>query len=269
MNLKNRFMIGLLLAVVLLASLAFTYYQARSAIPERNNVLKPSDEASLTTVTGANFSAFVSLVGEMELNVMDFRETMSLDPLPEGWWHRKFLTRAPMSMSFGYMDGDHALRLATANSASILLRFVDVDLKRYPLLAWRWLIEEPIDTDKDELTRAGDDHPARLFISFRNVANERRAMEVVWGNKLGAGDYKYIERFPHYVANGGNENVGDWHDEEINLLDIYNEIWPEDDVTPHITEIGLFADSDETNDDSVAWFSYVNLKQQFDLPSPF
>ena len=267
-NIKKNFMIGLLVTVVLLLSMGFIYYQDRTAIPERSNVLKPSDKARLTTISRDNFSAFVSVVGEIELNVMDFTKPMPLDPPPEGWWHRKFLTRAPMDMSFESIDGVHALRLATDNSASMLIRFVEVNLERYPLLAWRWLIEDPIETDKDELTRAGDDHPARLFISFRNAANERRAMEIIWGNKLRAGDYKYIGGFPHYVANGGNDNVGEWHDEEVNLLEIYREIWPEDDGTPRITEIGLFCDSDETNDDSVAWFSYVHLMQQFDLPEP-
>ena len=56
--------------------------------------------------------------------------------------------------------------------------------------------------------------------------------------------------------------MGEWHDEEITLLEIYHEIWPEDDATPHITEIGLFSDLDDTSDDSVAWFSYVHLAQQ-------
>jgi hypothetical protein len=267
MNSKKNFVVGLVAALILLGSGGFIYYQDRLIKPERSNVLKPSDEAALTTLSRDNFSALVSLVGEMELSVMDFSEPMPLEPLPEGWWHRKFLTRAPMSLSFGSIEGEHGLRLATDSSASVLLRFVDVNLERYPLLVWRWLIEDPIETDENELTRAGDDHPARLFISFRNVANETRAMEVIWGNKLRAGEYKYIGGFPHYVANGGSENVDQWIDEEISLLDIYREIWPEDDAAPYIDEIGLFADSDETNDDSVAWFAYVQLSQKIDLPN--
>jgi len=262
---KNSVVIVLSVIFIFLAGLGFVYYQGRTAIPERINVLSPSNETRLTTVSRGDFSAFVAAVGEVQLDVMDFSQPMPLDPPPQGWWHRKFLTRAPMDMSFQRMEGEHGLRLATDNSASMLFRFVEVDLGRYPLLAWRWLIENPIDTDEDELTRAGDDHPARLFVGFSNAENDRRALEIIWGNELSAGDYKYIGTFPHYVANGGNANVGQWYDEEINLLDIYQELWP-DDVDPRITDIGLFCDSDETNDDSVAWFSYVRLLQQFDLP---
>jgi len=33
-------------------------------------------------------------------------------------------------------------------------------------------------------------------------------MEIIWGNKLKAGDYKYVDRFPHYVADGGDDKIG-------------------------------------------------------------
>ena len=259
----------LLVTAALFINAGVIYSQNSAAILERSNVLVSSNEARLSTISKANISAFVSVIGELELAVMDFNEPMSLDPPPEGWWHRKIPVDAAMDMSFGFIEGDHALRLATENSAHMLLRFVDIDLERYPLLAWRWLIENPIETDIDELTRAGDDHPARLIISFRTVDNQERAMEIIWGNELVTGNYKYIDNLPHYVANGGNDTVGYWYEEEINLLGIYRELWPDDQSTSRITEIGLKGDSDDTNDDSVAWFSYIRLKQQIDILEPF
>jgi hypothetical protein len=39
---------------------------------------------------------------------------------------------------------------------------------------------------------------------------EKRAMEVIWGNRLKAGDYKYIRGFPHFVADAGDDRVGRW-----------------------------------------------------------
>ena len=89
-------------------------------------------------------------------------------------------------------------------------------------------------------------------------------MEIIWGNRLRAGEYKNIGSFPHYVANGGDENVGSWQDEEIDLLAIYSEIW-EEETGVTITDIGLLCDTDETNTSSVAYFASVSLKQQLDL----
>ena len=86
----------------------------------------------------------------------------------------------------------------TDDSASMLFRHVDIDLADYPMLAWRWYIELPIRSPLDERTREGDDHPARLFLRFVTDRGEKRAMEVIWGNRLKPGEYKYIGGFPHF-----------------------------------------------------------------------
>jgi hypothetical protein len=197
--------------------------------------------------------------GEAEIVVMDFARPMPLDPLPAGWHHRTFWTRGPMTMSFAVKDGVPALRLATRGTASMLFRHVDLDLAAYPILAWRWFVEQPITSEIDERTRAGDDHPARLFLRFRTADGAARNMEIVWGNRvLHRGDYKYIGGFPHYVANGGVENVGRWQRERVDLAAIYRTIWP-DNAPAHLTEIALFCDSDETGGATISYVAEVAL----------
>jgi hypothetical protein len=65
--------------------------------------------------------------------------------------------------------------------------------------------------------REGDDHPARLFLRFLTDRGDKRAMEVIWGNRLKPGDYKYIGGFPHFVADAGEDRVDRWLDERIDL----------------------------------------------------
>src|SRR6516165_10996884 len=77
----------------------------------------------------------------------------------------------------------------------------------------------------DERMREGDDHPARLFLRFLTDRGDKRAMEVIWGNRLKPGDYKYIGTFPHFVADAGEDRVGRWLDERIDLARVYAEIW--------------------------------------------
>jgi hypothetical protein len=137
------------------------------------------------------------------VTVMDFGQPFPLDPLPSGWRHRKFWTRSPMTMAFAVKDGVPSMRFETHDSASMLFRHVDIDLTAYPMLGWRWYIELPIRSPLDERTREGDDHPARLFLRFVTDRGEKRAMEVIWGNRLKPGEYKYIGGFPHFVADAG------------------------------------------------------------------
>ena len=193
------------------------------------------------------------------VTVMDFSAPMALGPPPPGWRHRTFWTRRTASFSLARKDGVAALRVATDNSASMLVRYVDIDLATYPTLSWHWLVEKPIDSPVDERTDAGDDHPARLFIAFRNGAGQRRALEIVWGNRvLKAGDVKFRGSFPHYVANGGTENIGRWHNEQVDLLALFRRFWP-DDAPGRVTDIAVFCDSDETGTSSVSYFADIRL----------
>lgn len=227
--------------MLLLTAVAAAFYLA-TLPPERRNVLRAS--------------------GGAEVVVMDFATPFSLDPLPAGWWHRKFWTRKAAALSFAVKEGVPALRFATSASASMLFRRVDIDLSAYPVLEWRWLVETPIVSDLDERTRAGDDHPARFFITFLTSDGKRRSMEIIWANsRLKAGQYKYLDGFPHYVANGGQANVGRWHRERIDLLKIYRKIW-KDRGAVRVIDIALFCDSDETKTKSVAYFADVRLKRR-------
>ena len=164
--------------------------------------------------------------GATEIAVMDFSRPFVTEPLPAGWHHRKFWLREEASFAWAVKQRVPALRVETNDSASMLMRHVEIDLVRYPLLRWRWLVEKPIESAIDERTAEGDDHPARLFIAFRNDAGARRALEIIWGNsRLKKGDTKTIEGFSHYVANGGADNLGRWHDEQVDLLKLYRKMF--------------------------------------------
>ena len=92
-------------------------------------------------------------------------------------------------------------------------------------------------------------------------SGKTRAMEVIWGNRLQAGEYKYIGSFPHYVARGGEANIGRWFDEEIDLAAIYTTIWPDESIGT-TTNIALFCDSDNTDGHSVSYFANVVMKKK-------
>ncbi len=206
--------------------------------PPRENVLR------------ANGAATVAL--------MVFTQPFPLDPPPPGWRHAKFWTRAPMQMSFANKAGVNALRVETSASASMLFRHVDIAVDEYPVLQWRWFIETPIRSDRDERTREGDDHPARFFVVLQTPDNKQRRFEIIWGNRLHRGDTKFIGGFPHYVADGGDENIGQWRDEQIDLADIAQLFWPGEKGL-RLVDIAVFCDSDDTQTSSLAWIGDVGL----------
>jgi hypothetical protein len=88
--------------------------------------------------------------------------------------------------------------------------------------------------------------PCRNSVRYLvNTGSRRdRRMEIIWGNKLKAGDYKYIGGFPHDVADGSNENIRQWRSEEVDLREVYRHIWP-DGAPAHLIDIAIFCDSDD------------------------
>jgi DUF3047 family protein len=223
--------------------------------------------ATLTACTAGERLNVLVPDGSPSVAVMDFRQPLALDHLPDGWRHRTFFRTDPMQIGFVTKDGRPSIRLATHHSASMLYRFTELPLDQYPLLAWDWFVEQPIASEVDETTKAGDDHPARLYLKFRSAEGADRAMEIIWGNrKLRAGDWKYLDsfwsrsRFPHYVARGGDENAGRWHDEKVDLRALYRKQWGD----PHgatLREVALFCDTDATGATSVAYFSSVRVQR--------
>ena len=166
-----------------------------------------------------------------------------------------------MTMSFAVKDGVPSMRFETRDSASMLFRQVGIDLAAYPMLSWRWYIELPIKSPLDERMREGDDHPARLFLRFLTDRSEQRAMEVIWGNRLKPGAHKYIGGFPHFVADAGDDQVGHWLDERIDLARVYAEIW-KDAAPAHLVDVAVFCDSDDAHTASISYFAYGRLERR-------
>ena len=67
--------------------------------------------------------------------------------------------------------------------------------------------------------------------------------------------------FPHYVANGGRENIGRWHQEAVDLTEIYETLWG-DPVGARMIDIAIFCDSDETGDETLAYVADVRVQRR-------
>ena len=102
--------------------------------------------------------------------------------------------------------------------------------------------------------------PRDCFFGSRRIV-AKRAMEVIWGNRLKPGEYKYIGGFPHFVADACEDRIGRWLDERIHLARVYDEI-RKDVRLPHLVDIAVFCDSDDTHTASISYFAYVRLEQR-------
>lgn len=206
------------------------------------------------------------LAGEAPtISLMDFSAPPSVDPVTKGWFHVKFLTKPAMQISFVPKDGRDSLRCQTEKGGSIFGRFTDIDLARFPMLDWGWLVELPVVSDTPEDSTAGDDHPARFLLQFQDSSGGVHAIEIIWSNgQYAKGEWKIIGSFHHYVAESANaktaEKTNQWFDESVNLLDLYRIATSRTDDA-RLKYISVFCDTDDTRTRSIAYFSNVTLRQ--------
>ncbi|MGE0173839.1 MAG: DUF3047 domain-containing protein [Oligoflexales bacterium] len=197
--------------------------------------------------------------GQNPLSVMEFTKPISLDPMEPGWFQYEFLWHDPMDIAFERKGGVPAIKLSTKDSASMLFRQVDIDLEEYPELEWKWYVERGINSDAAEGTDEGDDHPARIVVNFETPSEDERFVEIVWGNKIRGPQLLEVGDYTQYVARGTGDQIGKWHTERVNLLDLYRQIWKTHEEPIVITEIGLSCDSDDTESSSVSYFADLKM----------
>lgn len=89
------------------------------------------------------------------------------------------------SYEFSENQGTISLRAQSQNSASSLVKKVNIDLTAYPYLNWSWRIESKMDIS-NEMTKAGDDYVARLYVIFKaGVLPWRvKAVNYVWASHM-------------------------------------------------------------------------------------
>ena len=162
-------------------------------------------------------------------------------------------------------------------AASGLIKKVTIDPQEYPIVRWRWKIENLL--QKSNVNRKeGDDYPARLYITFAYEPDK-----VGWGKKLkykagqalfgdipiGALNYLWDGKSPvgtivdnaftdfakMIVVESGAELIGSWVEEERNVYQDYRLAFHEE--PPAINGVAIMSDTDNTKERVVAYYGDI------------
>ena len=205
--------------------------------------------------------------------------------LPEGWEPLEFeKIPAHTRYTLEQQEGVWAVRADSDASASGLIRKIDLDLARYPILRWRWRVERILDGG-DVSKKSGDDYPARIYIAFKyepeRVGFLRRAqylagralfgdipisaLNYLWASRARRDevyDNPYAGSFVKMIpVESGAERLGEWVEEERNVLEDYVRAFGED--PPPVEGIAIMSDTDNTGESSTAWYGDLVF-----LPAP-
>jgi len=173
-------------------------------------------------------------------------------------------------------EGVLTIEATAESSMALLLRPVEVDLNRTPVLCWRWRVDAPL-TKADMATKAGDDYAARVYVSFslppseigfvlrtklklaRSIYGDAvpdAAINYVWDNRYPVGTRKpnaYTDRTHMIVAESGSSNAGKWvvarHDVQKDVISEFGS------TEARLIQLSVASDTDNTKENAHVGFA--------------
>lgn len=202
--------------------------------------------------------------------------------IPGGW---KPLTFKKIPKQTEYVlvkDGEQVVVKAVSEaSASGLTKEVTINPKDYPIVRWRWKVENLLQ-HSDVSRKDGDDYPARLYITFAydpdRVSFGRKlkykagralfgdipigALNYIWETKTPVGtivENAYTDFAQMIVVESGPSNVGMWVEEERNIYEDYKKAFGEE--PPAINGVAIMSDTDNTKERAVAFYGDIEFRK--------
>ena len=205
---------------------------------------------------------------------------------PDSWNELTFKT-IETHTEYSLVEDDNVvvLKAVSQGSASGLTRAVNIDPRTYPVVEWRWKIENVL-KNGDVTRKDGDDYPARLYITFaydgeavgffeqaqyeaaRLIYGEYppiAAVNYIWASKSPVGTMvpnPSTDRAQMIVIESGTEKTGQWVRESRNLYEDYQKAFGDD--PPLISGVAVMTDTDDTQESAVAYYGDIVFKKSQD-----
>jgi hypothetical protein len=198
--------------------------------------------------------------------------------IPDGWKPLTF-KKVPKHTSYEVVkDGGVTIVKAVSEaSASGLIKPVAIDPKEYPIVRWRWKVDNVLQ-HSDVARKEGDDYPARLYITFEydpdKVGFGKKlkfkagqaifgdipigALNYIWETKAPVGtiiDNAYTDFAKMIVVESGPQKVGIWVDEERDIYEDYKRAFGEE--PPMINGVAIMSDTDNTKEQVTAYYGDI------------
>ena len=198
--------------------------------------------------------------------------------LPDSWTPLTFKKIERQTQYEVVKDGGMSVVKAVSEaSASGLTKAVTIDRREYPIVRWRWMVENLL--QKSDFNRKdGDDYPARLYITFAyepdKVSFGKKlkykagqalfgdipigALNYIWDGKSPVGamvDNAFTSFAKMIVVESGAQRVGAWVEEERNVYEDYRLAFGEE--PPAISGVAIMTDTDNTKERAVAYYGDI------------
>jgi len=202
---------------------------------------------------------FTPLVwAEDRIVIADFSSSIGTPGVPAGWQLKEKSGKADFAV---VKDGDIAAgRFRSSDSSFSLQKEVNVDLKQFPLLTWKWKVTK-LPAGGDFRKSKTDDQAAQLFVAFSKI----KAIVYIWDTTAPAGLMEDTSPAPFMtvkvvVLRSGPAELGKWISEIRNVYDDYKQLYGSE--PPAVNGVRLQSNSQHTGTSGEGYFADVIFKRQ-------
>jgi len=177
----------------------------------------------------------------------------------EQWQEKSFVGQTRYELH--NESGITVLKATAINTASVLYRQDTIDLTSTPWLEWSWKIESIYD-DIDETTKAGDDFPARLYVTAKTgvLPWQTIAINYVWSSSMPVGSVwpnPYSEKSIMVSVQGGSQLVGQWTNQRRNITQDFKQLFNID--VNQLAGYAVMVDGDNSSQSGTAYFGNMEF----------
>ncbi len=158
------------------------------------------------------------------------------------------------------LNDKKVLMAESLDSASVLIKKIHVDIKKYPYLNWSWRIENRLDI-KNEKIKSGDDYAARIYVVIDGgiLPWRTRAINYVWTSDSSKG-----ETWPNAFAGkkammmalrSNQDTVSTLHFEKRNVFKDLKKLFSKE--FHFIDAIALMTDTDNSHGQAKAYYGDI------------
>lgn len=192
------------------------------------------------------------------VSIADFSGPVDSSVLPKGWELKEKSGKADTAVVKD--EGIAAVRLRSSNSSFSLQKKVDINLKQYPVLTWKWKVTR-LPAGGDFRKSSTDDQSAQVFLAF----SKTRAIVYIWDTSAPQGlmadaAAPFFMSIKAVVVRSGSSEAGKWITETRNVYDDYKKLFHEE--PQDVAGVRIQINSQHTGSSAESYFGDVAFKKQ-------
>ena len=182
-----------------------------------------------------------------------------------------------------YETKDSILEARSENSASGIKFKKTYDIYKYPILSFKWKINN-VYKKGDARTKAGDDYPIRIYVMFEYNPDKAGFFEAfqydfvksiygkypphstvnyIWSNKIQKKRIitsSYTDKSKMIVLNSGTDKINSWQEHKVNVFEDYKKAFGKN--PPQKVTLAIMSDSDNTGESSLSYIDFIEVSSE-------